>query len=159
MNHFFVIFGGLDDAVASHDLLKAIEIPLRDETTINFTPGPDGFPAFTLFHGHDIKIPHKVLLPEKLDFNFSILATVKPANGEGELVAQSEMSVHFDKYEFVLSAGGYLFAVVDPLDTLVQFGVKISPGGPGRSNISMYYSSPNLHFSSQVKLSVVNKAL
>ena len=70
---------------ASHDLLKAIEIPLRDETTINFTPGSDGFPAFVLFHGHDIKIPHKILLPEKLYLNFSIMATVKPESNEGEV--------------------------------------------------------------------------
>lgn len=47
-------------------------------------------------------------------------------------------------------AGGYLFAVVNPLDTLVQFGVWIGPGGPGQSNISLFYTPPTTHFASQV---------
>ena len=62
----------------------------------------------------------------------------------------SSVIQHSDQFKWYPSAGGYLFAVVDPLDTHVQFGVKISPGGPGRSNISLYFSSPSLHFSSQV---------
>ena len=46
--------------------------------------------------------------------------------------------------------GGYLFAVVNPLDTLVQLGVSIGPGGPGQSNVSLYYTQPSAQFSSQV---------
>jgi len=66
-------------------LLKAIEIPFRDEqrSTIDFEEGTDGFPAFAFFRGHDIKIPHKLLLPDRLYPNFSILVTVKPDNVQG----------------------------------------------------------------------------
>jgi hypothetical protein len=66
-----------------HDLLKAIEVPLRDEEHITFGTGVDGFPAFVLFRGHDIKIPYKVLLPDRLYSDFSILVTIKPDNNEG----------------------------------------------------------------------------
>lgn len=68
--------------------MKAIEIPFRDEEHITFGPGADGFPAFVLSLGHDIKIPHKLLLPDRLYANFSILATVKPDNVEGILLRE-----------------------------------------------------------------------
>ena len=50
----------------------------------------------------------------------------------------------------VSTPGGYLFAVVNPLETVVQFGVRISPGGPGQSNISLYHTHPEVRFTSQV---------
>lgn len=73
----------------SHNLLKAIEIPFRDEEHIKFGLGYDGFPAFVLLRGHDIKIPHKLLLPDKLYTNFSLLATIKPDNLDGKSILAS----------------------------------------------------------------------
>ncbi|EFX83190.1 hypothetical protein DAPPUDRAFT_315968 [Daphnia pulex] len=119
----------MDGEPIHHDLLKAIEVPLRDEEHITFGTGVDGFPAFVLFRGHDIKIPYKVLLPDKLYSDFSILVTIKPDNNEG----------------------GYLFAVVDPLETLVQFGLRIGPAaGPGQSELSLYHTHPEDRFVSKV---------
>ena len=66
--------------------MKAIELPFRDESSITFGPGTDGFPAFVLSEGHDIKLPHKLLLPDKLDSNFSLLVTVKPDKVEGNAI-------------------------------------------------------------------------
>ena len=82
---WFVCVDGLfaDGEPIHHDLLKAIEVPLRDEEHITFGTGVDGFPAFVLFRGHDIKIPYKVLLPDRLYSDFSILVTIKPDNNEG----------------------------------------------------------------------------
>ncbi len=152
----FCYFRFAEGETIHHDFLKAIEVPLRDEEHITFGTGTDGFPAFVLFHGHDIKIPHKLLLPDKLYSSFSVLVTVKPENNEGKhnsvklllscvwvlmLMAISCTS---------LTAGGYLFAVVDPLETLVQFGVQISPGGPGQNNISLFHTHPEVRFTSQV---------
>ena len=54
--YFFCDLNLLDDAVASHDLLKAIEIPFRDVSTIQFGLGADGFPVFVLSAGHDIQV-------------------------------------------------------------------------------------------------------
>lgn len=51
-----------------------------------------------------------------------------------------------------MCAGGYLFAVVDPLETLVQFGLRIGPAaGPGQSEISLYHSQPEDRFMSKAK--------
>lgn len=50
-----------------------------------------------------------------------------------------------------LIAGGYLFAVVDPLETMVQFGVRITPGGETLNNLTLYYSRPENRFGSQVR--------
>lgn len=48
-------------------------------------------------------------------------------------------------------AGGYLFAVVDPLETLVQFGLRIGPAaGPGQSELSIYHTHPEDRFMSKV---------
>ena len=74
----------LDGEPVNHDLLKAIEVPFRDEQHIAFGPGMDEFPAFVLSTGHDIKIPHKLLLPDKLYTNFSLRVTVKPESVQGE---------------------------------------------------------------------------
>ncbi|XP_037078278.1 collagen alpha-1(I) chain-like isoform X2 [Pollicipes pollicipes] len=45
--------------------------------------------------------------------------------------------------------GGFLFAVVNPLETVVQLGVQITPGGPGTTNISLVYTDSEVHFASQ----------
>ena len=48
-------------------------------------------------------------------------------------------------------AGGYLFAVVDPLETLVQFGLRIGPAaGTGQSELSLYHTHPEDRFVSKV---------
>lgn len=49
----------------------------------------------------------------------------------------------------IVAAGGFLFAVVNPLDTVVQFGVRLGAGGPGQTNISLYYTQPD-SFTSEV---------
>ena len=51
-----------------------------------------------------------------------------------------------------------MFAVVDPLDKLVELGVRISDGGPGRSNLSLYYTQPTEHFTSQVTRNVTQRS-
>lgn len=40
--------------------------------------------------------------------------------------------------------------MVDPLETLVQFGLRISPGGPKQSEISLYHTHPEDRFVSKV---------
>lgn len=72
-------------------------------------------------------------MPEKLYSEFSITATVRPANKEG----------------------GFLFSVVNPLETLVQLGVQLIPSGPGLTNISLLYTDPNVYALSQTIASFV----
>lgn len=72
-------------------------------------------------------------MPEKLYSEFSITATVRPANKEG----------------------GFLFSVVNPLETVVQLGVQLIPSGPGLMNISLLYTDANAYALSQTIASFV----
>ncbi|GFS11902.1 collagen alpha-1(XV) chain, partial [Elysia marginata] len=42
---------------------------------------------------------------------------------------------------------GYLFAVVNPYETLIQFGLAVVAGDPnrGEQNVIVYYTPSNLH--------------
>lgn len=61
-----------------------------------FDSGEDGFPAFGIKPGSDIKSPYRLFLPEKLYPEFSIV------------------------FNFKLNSmtGGFLFAVVNPLENV-----------------------------------------
>ena len=37
--------------------------------------------------------------------------------------------------------GGFLFAITDPSETLIQFGLSLSPVVDGYSNLTLYYSN------------------
>ncbi|KAA0204003.1 hypothetical protein HAZT_HAZT011414 [Hyalella azteca] len=43
----------------------------------------------------------------------------------------------------------YLFAVTNPLETVVQLGVSLSPGETGSTNISLLYTDSERHMTSQ----------
>lgn len=76
-----------------------------DTKTQYFDYAPDGFPAFGLLPGSDVKKPFRVHMPERLYPEFSITAKIRHTSREG----------------------GFLFAVVNPLDTVVQLGVQLAP--------------------------------
>lgn len=69
-------------------------------------------------------------MPEKLYPEFTIQATVKLNTPEG----------------------GFLFAVVNPLETVVQLGVQITPAleNPMHSNFSLFYTDADSHFASEI---------
>ncbi|XP_030572386.1 collagen alpha-1(XV) chain isoform X8 [Drosophila novamexicana] len=89
-------------------------------TGIEFAEGEDGFPAFKLLSTADVKSPYQMLLPEKL-YEFAILITYR----------QSSLK------------GGYLFSVVNPLDTVVQLGVHLSPVVKNSYNVTLVYAQPD----------------
>lgn len=126
----------VSDAIPDHDILQAIKIPFDDPKTQFFDNGLDGFPAFGLRPGSDVKSPYRLFIPEKLYSEFSIVATVRPNTRDG----------------------GFLFSVVNPLETVVQLGVQISAAGPsqpGSVNISLWYTDVNRNFASQTIASFV----
>lgn len=112
------------DAFAEFDLLGAITIPPEDGVT--FVDGYDNFPAFFIKSDADIKSPHRMILPEKL-YEFSIMATIRPES----------------------RSGGYIFSVVNPLDTIVQLGLHLSTVIKDKWTLSVMYTDPNLHMASQ----------
>jgi len=61
-----------------------------------FDSGEDGFPAFGIKPGSDIKSPYRLFLPEKLYSEFSIVVNFKLNSMDG----------------------GFLFAVVNPLENV-----------------------------------------
>ncbi|CAG7732058.1 unnamed protein product, partial [Allacma fusca] len=122
----------LNDAIEEHDLLQAIRVPFEDPKKQYFESGSDGFPAYGLKEGADIKSHYRWFLPERLYRDFAILATVK-----------------LEKRETA-----YLFAVVNPLDTLIQFGIKISPSVTSSQHvISLLYTDVASHLVTQTLVS------
>ncbi|XP_063850523.1 collagen alpha-1(XV) chain-like [Scylla paramamosain] len=109
------------------DLLQAIAVPFEDPSTQYFVTGFDGFPAFGFKVGASIKHPFRLFLPEKFYREFSIQAAVKPDTEEGM----------------------FLFAVTNPLENLIQLGVSLTPGLPGTTNLSLYYTDAERHMTSQ----------
>lgn len=63
-------------------------------------------------------VPYRYYLPKKFFKDFAILVTLKPGDDEG----------------------GYLFALDNPFDTLVELGVLLEPHGAVQTNISLLYS-------------------
>ncbi|KAG7296371.1 hypothetical protein JYU34_021512 [Plutella xylostella] len=119
--------------VPEYDLLHAIGVPFSNPKMQYFDEGLDGFPAYGLKPGSDIKSPYRLFMPEKLYAEFSLTATVRPANKDG----------------------GFLFSVVNPLETVVQLGVQLIPSGPGLTNISLLYTDANIYALSQTIASFV----
>lgn len=103
---------------AEYDLLTAIKIPFEDTKNLYIDlDGSDRFPALGFKPGSDVKIPTRLILPENLPPEFSILIRAKPRS----------------------SRGGYLFAVVNSYETVVHLGVKLTTIERG-TNISLIYT-------------------
>ncbi|XP_017842790.1 collagen alpha-1(XVIII) chain isoform X5 [Drosophila busckii] len=106
---------GFKDALGEHMLTDIMNS--NQYSGIEFADGEDGFPAFKLLPTADVKSPYKVLLPEKLS-EFAVLIT----------------------YKLSSLKGGYLFSVVNSLDTLVQLGVVLSPVVKNSYNVTLVYA-------------------
>jgi len=119
------MFAGVCFIPKEYELLQTIQIPFIDTKTQFFDQGYDGFPTYGMRAGSNIKSPFRVVLPEKLPGDFTIRVAAKPASREG----------------------GFLFAVVNPLDTIVQLGVRIAPGpSTDVMNIALLYTDVSMHF-------------
>lgn len=132
----YAMFVRFSVAVYEYDLLAAVKIPFQDSKTQYMDDdGHDGFPAFGFKAGSDVKIAHRQILPEKLPAEFSILISAKPRSRKG----------------------GFIFAVVNPYDTVVGLGVKITPDGATNTLISLFYTEPTQITSQIVANFTVNK--
>ncbi|XP_018572244.1 collagen alpha-1(XV) chain-like isoform X2 [Anoplophora glabripennis] len=118
---------GGNPEVSEYDILRAVKIPFQDAKTQYIDEdGHDGFPAFGFRTGSDVKIAHRQILPEKLSPEFSILISAKPRS----------------------KRGGFIFAVVNPYDTVVELGVRIAPEGASSAALSLFYTDSS-EFNSQ----------
>lgn len=85
------------------DLLEAA-VSLVDDKNHYITDGYDGFPSFGFRPGSEVKQPYRMYLPEKLPGEFTLVASFKPLSVKNS----------------------YLFAVLNPFETVVQLGIRIS---------------------------------
>ncbi|XP_076329079.1 uncharacterized protein LOC143235125 isoform X4 [Tachypleus tridentatus] len=123
-------FGTINsERLQSLDFLETIKIPFTS-SMVYFVDGLDGFPAFGFKEKAEIRAPYRLYLPKQMFRDFSILATIKPERRE--------------------PSGGYLFAVVNPSETIVQLGVHIVESYDNFVNISLYYTDVTMHLSSQI---------
>ncbi|XGW20303.1 hypothetical protein V3C99_003815 [Haemonchus contortus] len=109
----------LDDGETEVDLLVPVESALNSDPRVFRAKGIDSLPAIGIQRGVEIAVPYRLYLPRRFFPQFSLLASVKPMDRRG----------------------GYLFAIVNPYDTLVDVGVLLEPAGSGQTNISLIYSS------------------
>ncbi|EFN89185.1 Collagen alpha-1(XV) chain, partial [Harpegnathos saltator] len=106
-----------------YDLMEASVSSMTDDNNLYIDDGLDGFPAFGFRPGSEVKQPYRLYLPEKLPAEFTLVATFKPTS-------------------FRTS---YLFAVLNPFETVVQLGIRISDGPGSNQNISLVYTNSDEH--------------
>ncbi|XP_043515413.1 collagen alpha-1(XV) chain-like [Frieseomelitta varia] len=109
-----------------YDLLEAA-VASTDSNNLYIDDGLDGFPSFGFRPGSEVKQPYRLYLPEKLPAEFTLVATFKPTS-------------------FRTS---YLFAVLNPFETVVQLGIRISDGPGTNQNVSLVYTNSDLHSHSE----------
>ncbi|XP_034951100.1 collagen alpha-1(XVIII) chain isoform X3 [Chelonus insularis] len=111
---------------AVYDLLQAAVVTTEDKNQY-IDDGLDGFFAFGFRPGSEVKQPYRLCLPEKLPAEFTIVATFKPTS----------------------LRNAYLFAVLNPFDTVVQLGLRISEGPASNQNVSLVYTNSDEHSHSE----------
>jgi len=100
--------------------MDAVHIPLSESSPqrVDFTIGIDGNPGFLFTDESDVRLPVSQLFYPRLWSDFSLSAVVKPLQPRG----------------------GFVFAVVSPSGTVVQFGLRIADGGRDSSKVQLYYT-------------------
>ncbi|TKR92959.1 hypothetical protein L596_007507 [Steinernema carpocapsae] len=110
------------------DLLVPIESLLNADPRVYRTKGLDGLPAVGMQRGVEIAVPYRLYLPKKFFRNFAFVATIKPKDRQG----------------------GFLFAVLNAFDTVVDLGVFLESAGGSQTNISLFYTDSRVDSSSRI---------
>ncbi|VDN32399.1 unnamed protein product [Gongylonema pulchrum] len=115
---FRILKNAISDTESDVDLLVPLKSALNDRAELYKAKGLEGFPAVGIKRGIEIVVPYRQYLPRKFFRNFAFTAVVRPDDRQG----------------------GYLFAVVNPLDTVVDLGVALEFAGDSQTNISLLYT-------------------
>nr|XP_050029372.1 collagen alpha-1(XVIII) chain-like [Dermacentor andersoni] len=110
--------------------------------TVRFAAGdPESGPSLALEFGPraDVKFPYRLLLPAALFRDFALHAVFRPA-------ASHPGSGHAEAPSGSIEDEQFLFAVVNPSETLVQLGLAVSRDA---SHVSLYYTDVSMHLGSQ----------
>ncbi|GLD66940.1 collagen alpha-1(XV) chain-like protein [Lates japonicus] len=98
------------------DLTELIGVPLPP--SVSFTPGYEGFPAYSFGPEANIGRLTKTFVPGSFYRDFAIIVTVRPAN----------------------QRGGILFAITDARQKVVELGLALTPVRGGLQSILLYYT-------------------
>lgn len=120
------VWFNFSDALSEHDVLtSAFEILLKEDVV--FVEGNDGFLSFQIKNTANIKVPYRMVLPEKF-YEFGIQVEIQPES----------------------TNGGYIFSVLNPLDTIIQLGLQLSRNeDDDMYTVTLYYTDSNKHMKSQ----------
>eukprot|EP00916_Digyalum_oweni_P015135 GHVL01024690.1.p1 GENE.GHVL01024690.1~~GHVL01024690.1.p1 ORF type:complete len:252 (-),score=-0.35 GHVL01024690.1:6-761(-) len=108
------------DAASEIDLLSAIGIPEDTRVGVTYTAGLDGYPTFLITSKAFIREAAQLFFRQPLYSEFAITLTVQPYT----------------------SRGGFVFAVVNPYQTIISFGVQIEEYDSTQQNVALYLT-PN----------------
>ncbi|VDN03114.1 unnamed protein product [Thelazia callipaeda] len=106
------------DSESDVDLLVPLKSLINDRAELYKAKGLEGFPAVGIKRGIEIVVPYRQYLPRRFFRNFAFTAVIRPDDPQG----------------------GYLFAVVNPLDTIVDLGVVLESAGDSQTNITLLYT-------------------
>ncbi|KAK3082808.1 hypothetical protein FSP39_005935 [Pinctada imbricata] len=105
-------------SVSEIDLLAAIGIPSQTPG-ISYTSGIEGYPALRISDCAYIRVAAQALLKDRLYDNFALTLTL--LSGQ--------------------KSGGMLFAVKDPAEALVQFGLELTPvNSANKQELVLYWT-------------------
>lgn len=105
------------------DLTVLIGVPLP--SSVSFTTGYGGFPAYSFGPGANIGRPARTLIPPTFFRDFAIGVAVKPNSAQG----------------------GVLFAITDAFQKVIYLGLRLSSVEDGRQRVILYYTEPGSHVS------------
>ena len=97
---------------------------------VGYSSGVDGYPAFQISDSAYIRQAARAFFKEKLYDNFAITITLRPSRREG----------------------GILFVVKNPYETIVEFGVEISPLPNNKQSLVLYYTQNSRYARTSVKI-------
>lgn len=113
----YLSFVFITDVFQEYSLLDAIKFSMDEH--VEFADGPDNFSSYVFKLQSEVKSPYRTILPESLK-QFAIMITFRPET----------------------RSGGYLFSIVNPLDTVVQLGIHLSAAMTDKWNATLLYTDP-----------------
>ncbi|KAI6225666.1 hypothetical protein M3Y95_00721100 [Aphelenchoides besseyi] len=131
-----ITFGAFEipgDDETDVDLLVPLQNLIGTDPRVFRTKGLDGLPAVGLQRGVEIVTPYRAHLPRMFFRDFAFLASIKPSDDRG----------------------GFLFAVLNAFDTVVDLGVKLEAAVDSQTNISLLYTDSEVESTSRVIASFV----
>lgn len=123
-------------------------------TGVTYVEGSDGIPVYAITSAAVLKSPARLIMPVKLG-KVSPSRWVTRTRDAHSSIHSSPEKFFPDEFSLMVMMQtskppkGFLFAVVNSLETVIQFGVKVSTTLNNNLNISLVYNDPNVKTGSE----------